>query len=675
MRLQDAVCTDGLFVREVEMVKSSDRSILADRNLAAWDCLAHNLRCDIGAWLLLMAALSIYRAFLAWPQLIQVSYLEMSHVMWMGARFDSVISTLAVLPTVTLAGIAYLLRRPLRARRIRHFILGPLIVISVIFYAANFEFHKVFGTQIDQRALALLEDRDGAVRATVWQAYHPIMTGSFALICGVSIAMTILALVNRVGPGLYFGRRSAALRFMFMFTFIIVTIGLLRGFSWGETPVRIRNAYVSQSVFLNRLIPSPYAFLWRAMEDRSLAIQAPSASELAQALAVQETAFGKPVGTGLDLNSRLSRLAHGSSAPARHIFLILLEGQHGFPLLPKYRSWGLFPGLADLADQGALFEKFLPTGRHTDNTLSALVAGALTPDFVLQTETGSHREFPTSIAPHFNRMGYRTGFFYGGYAGWERLDEFVLTQGFQFMQTAANMPDKTGNAWGVWDQHLFDHVLTQIEADKPSFSMILTTTNHSPFNLDDELLPKIEKLPEVAAGWDKETLKALFHEIYVDRQVTRFVHEASKRFPGSLFVITGDHTAYGASFTLPGADALDNLTVPLILTGDALPKQLRGRYTRPASHLDIAPTLYGLNAPTGFIYRSLGNDLFSKAGLEHGLGQDKIIIDGWIADVDGPDVSSIGASKSTPPTEALALARSHHGAARVISRAMLHERN
>ena len=664
-----------VFCQEVEIVKASDMSIPADRSSAAWDCFAHNVRRDMGAWLLLMAALSIYRAFLAWPQLIQVSYSEVAHVMWMGARFDSVISTLAVLPTAALAWIAYLLGRQLRTRRIRHFILGPLIVLHVIFYAANWQFYKIFGTQIDQRALALLEDRDGAVRATIWQAYHPIITGSLALIGGFLIAMIILALVNRVGPGLHFGRRSAVLRVMFVFTSIIAIIGLLRGFSWGETPVRIRNAYVSQSVFLNRLIPSPYAFLMKAMEDRSRAIEAPSAIELAQALAVQETVLGKPVGTGLELNSRLSRSAPGSSSPARHIFLILLEGQHGFPLLPKYRSWGLFPGLAGLADQGAFFEKFLPTGRHTDNTLSALVAGALAPDFVLQKETGSHREFPTSLAPHFNRMGYRTGFFYGGYAGWERLDEFVLAQGFQFLQTAANMPGKTGNAWGVWDHNLFDHVLTTIEAGRPSFSMILTTTNHSPFNLDDELLPKIEKLPEAAAGWDKETLKALFHEIYVDGQVTRFVHEASKRFPGSLFVITGDHTAYGANFTLPGADALDNLTVPLIFTGDALPKQLRGRYSRPASHLDIAPTLYGLNAPMGFLYRSLGNDLFSKAGLEHGLGQDKIIIDGWIADVDGPDVSSLGASKSSPPTEALALARSHHGAARVISRAMLHERN
>lgn len=657
------------------MEKSLDRSNAAARNLAAWDCFAHSLRGDIGAWLLLMAAFSLYRACLAWPQLIHVSSSEVASVMWMGARFDSVISTLAVLPTVVLAWIAYLLKRPMRTRRLRNFILGPLIVIHVIFYAVNWQFYRVFGSQIDQRALALLEDRDGAVRATVWQAYHPILTGSVALICGILIAVAILALVNRVGPGLHFGRRSAVLRLVFMLAGIIVTVGLLRGFSWGETPVRIRNAYVSQSASLNRLIPSPHAFLMRAMEDRNTAIQAPSASELMEALAVQETVYGQPVGSGPDWNSRLSRLARGSSPPARHIFLILLEGQHGFPLLPKYRSWGLFPGLAELADEGALFEKFIPTGRHTDNTLSALVAGALAPDFVLQTETGSHREFSTSLAPHFNQLGYRTGFFYGGYAGWERLDEFVLKQGFQFLQTSAHLPGVSGNAWGVWDQHLFDHVLKTVEADTPSFSMILTTTNHSPFNLDDELLPKNGRLPDVAASWDNETLKALLHERYVDKQVNRFVHEASKRFPGSLFVITGDHTSYGANFVLPGADALDNLTVPLIFTGDALPMELRGRYRRPASHLDIAPTLYGLTAPTGFVYRSMGDDLFSKVKLEHGLGQEAIIIDGWIADADGPDVSSIGAITSSPPAEALALARSHHKAARVITRAMLHEGN
>ena len=239
----------------------------------------------------------------------------------------------------------------------------------------------------------------------------------------------------------------------------------------------------------------------------------------------------------------------------------------------------------------------LPSGRQTDNTLGVLVAGTLTPDLVVLMDPGAHRELPTSTAPHFRRLGYTTRFFYGGYAGWGRLDEFVLGQGFERLHTASELPGAPGNAWGVWDAHLLDHVLATVDASQPSFNVILTTNNHSPFDLPESLLPPLPALPAQAPAWDTMTRRVLQHEMYVDREVSRFVDAASRRFPGALFVITGDHQAYAARYTLPHADPLHPMTVPLIFTGAGLPANLRGRHSHPASHMDIAPTLYALLAP------------------------------------------------------------------------------
>lgn len=285
-------------------------------------------------------------------------------------------------------------------------------------------------------------------------------------------------------------------------------------------------------------------------------------------------------------------------------------------------------------------------------------------------ESGAQRELPTSIAPHFERLGYDTHFFYGGYAGWQRLDEFVLPQGFQHLHSAGEMADKPGNAWGVWDGYLFDNVLSKIDPLKPSFSLILTTNNHSPFGVDERLLPELPPLPPEAAGWDEQTLTVLRHEMYVDREVTRFVREASRRFPHSLFVITGDHAAYGANYQLSGGTALDLLTVPIIFTGEGLPEAYRGRHERPASHLDIAPTLYELTAPAGFIYDAFGEDLLAPSGGRHALGQDKVLLrDGLVSTIDASVIAINGIAE--PPAEDVAFARSHHEAVRLISRAMI----
>lgn len=636
----------------------------------AWDEWAFSLRRDAVAWLSIMLWLSAYRCFIAWPQLTAVGPAEAIQALATGARFDSVIATLVLLPTIIIGGLSWLAGWPLNTRPVRTLVLWPFFLSTALIYAANYKFYLTMGTQLDQRVLAVLSDTDGAVRETIWQAHHPVEFLAIAVIGGGLAALSTLSIERRISRGTPSGQRNLVVQITMVLVLVALVVGLVRGFAWGQSPVRIRNAYVSQSAELNRLIPSPYAFWLSAMEDLTSDRAAPGVAELAQALGVQDEAFGRPHGSGIDITRRLDRKAAGASAAPEHIFLLLLEGQHGFPLLERYRAWGFYPGLSKLADEGAWFDLVLPSGRHTDNTLGALVAGTLSPGFVVLMESGAQRELPTSIAPHLKRLGYDTHFFYGGYAGWQRLDEFVLPQGFQHLHAAGEMADKPGNAWGVWDGYLFDNVLSKVDPLKPSFSLILTTNNHSPFGVDEHLLPELPQLPPEAAGWDEQTLTVLRHEMYVDREVARFVSEASRRFPHALFIITGDHTAYGANYLLPGGTALDLLTVPVIFTGESLPEAYRGRHHRPASHLDIVPTLYEITAPAGFVYDAFGENLFAPNGKGHALGQDKVLLRQGLASTIDASVIPINGFEE-PPAEDVAFARRHHEAVRLISRAMI----
>ena len=655
------------------MTGGADVSSNRDR---AWDEWTLGLRHDAVAWLCIMAWLFAYRCLIAWPEISTLPLEDSLRALLTGARFDSVIATIVVLPTIVIGGLSWLAGYRINLRPPRAILLWLFFVTSAMVYAGNYQFYQVMGTQLDQRVLAILSDDDGAVRTTVWQAHHPLWFLAIAIIMGAVAAFSTLVIVKRTRRGPPSGIRSKFGRIVMTICLVALVFGLVRGFAWGQSPIRIRTAYVSQSGELNRLIPSPFAFFLNALEDLSADRSAPSPAALAQALDIQDEALGRPPGTGTDIAQRLAREAPGAGAAPDHIFIILLEGQHGFPLMEKYRAWGFYPGLAKLADKGAWFDNVIPSGRQTDNTLGALVAGTLSPDFVILSESGAQRELPTSIAPHFRRLGYETHFFYGGYAGWQRLDEFVLPQGFQHLHSAGGMQGKPGNAWGVWDNHLFDDVLSRIDPSKPSFNFILTTNNHSPFNVDLSLLPPPPPLPPDARNWDEQTLMVLRHEMFVDREVKRFVSEASQRFPHSLFVITGDHAAYGANYQLPGDSPLELLTVPIIFAGDGLPTTLRGHYQRPASHLDIVPTIYDLIAPAGFVYAAFGENLLGTEKVDtgrHALGQDKVLLDGWLANTTDPQIDGILKGTDPPPKE-IDFARRHHEAVREISRAMIFDR-
>src|SRR5207244_12649240 len=136
-------------------------------------------------------------------------------------------------------------------------------------------------------------------------------------------------------------------------------------------------------------------------------------------------------------------------AKPRHVFVVILEGQHGFPLLPRYRDTGLAPELGKLAERGALAPSFVSAGPSTDTSLAAIVSGLLVPDLVLSHDERASAPFATSLAPHFRRLGYRTRVFYGGYLGWARLDLYLSGQGFEELYGAPDVGGAAGNAWGV----------------------------------------------------------------------------------------------------------------------------------------------------------------------------------------------------------------------------------
>ncbi|WP_301008589.1 LTA synthase family protein, partial [Helicobacter japonicus] len=160
--------------------------------------------------------------------------------------------------------------------------------------------------------------------------------------------------------------------------------------------------------------------------------------------------------------------------------------------------------------------------------------------------------------------------------------------------------------WGAYDHYLYSLVRDNVfkHRNTPSFNMILTTSNHPPYDVPLEQfkvpLDEIKKFL-VDGKYRKQDEQLLGHIWYQDKMITRFIQEISQVLPDSLFVITGDH--YDREY-IRNKDSLKvRNTIPLIIYSPALEIK---KHTNIGSHIDIVPSIVELVAPKDYVYRSFG---------------------------------------------------------------------
>ncbi len=567
---------------------------------------------------------------------------ELARVFFTSLRFDVATAAVWVLPTFLLALAVLLLPLGRALDRLRRAVACAYTVVAMFIFGADLVFFSEYNDQFNQHVFGLFHDDTTAILITVWKSYHPVpvlLAAGSAAWLGMQLVRRWLAhtpsWLTRVAhiPGL--GRRIAITIALFFFMAAMARGGTL----WGE-PIRLKHAFVADSLFLNRTVLNPFTALSKAVETKLLAERSggdaafwPEA-DLTGAVRLAREMHGlapEPLGRRLDDN--LTVTARGSATPPRHVFLILLESHDGWTVLPEYRRFGLSPQLSSLADRGVYFRNFLPSASGTIGSMNALMTGIPETGLNINYETTAARAYPTAVAETFRRLGYKTRFFYGGYLSWQRLDSFAMAQGFDEVWGGGSMVDDhtPTNEWGVSDQYLFDFVGKRVTDDVPSFNFILTTSNHPPYDLDlDALGFPLKALPEPLRATKSDTLRVLGHLWYTDRETGRFVAETEERLSAPLFAITGDHTTR-LQIKFPGDSVFEQVGVPFILYGPAVLGEQRGERRTAGAHIDIAPTLYELSAPAGFPYAAFGRDLFTKPAPSYGFGDRFVIGEDLIA--------------------------------------------
>lgn len=351
----------------------------------------------------------------------------------------------------------------------------------------------------------------------------------------------------------------------------------------------------------------------------------------------------------------------------KHIFLIVGESIPQWSLDDIYRPLHVCDGLWRFKEDEhtAQIVDFLPAGNVSRPSIVSLMSGVYDAAMELNEREAFWRQpLPTSFPAQMKRLGYDTVYWYGGNASYGNFNHFGKAQGFDRVESASVFcGPRAPKTWvGVYDHVFLEKVAELIgETDRPTFHFIYTTSNHGPYKMEKELLDyDPEKvMPDVGDDLkkDKERNKELATYRYSDKAIFNFVDEMKKRYPQSLFIITGDHSnLFGnlrnTSLIHRDYTLRDTYQTVCLFQHPQIHKNfftaVRG------SHMSIMPTIIEAIAPKGFTYYSLEPSLFETSPRA------VITPYQWMDDMYTGDVRQQYAEPTKPSAEPVAKAERTH---------------
>lgn len=498
-----------------------------------------------------------------------------------------------------------------------------VLFITTLLFIARFPFYQQFHSGFNQMIFTAMHEDVYALFISLIEEFHLPLKLCIVVLLVCVLNYIFNKFIDKKWGFFKWSKLKSKYRLIILLigVYLLATLSLYGGgWSW-KSGVNWENAGITNDTFLNESILDDYQSIYRAYANQmrmeacnGLSFSAQNVRDLAKSLTNKDG--------GNDLSIYLAKEATGAKIEKpKHIFVIVSESYANWPLLDKYSNLHIADNMKKIiAEDDTIYTShMLPSGSSTVGALMTMVTGMANSNLYLTTMPEAlANPYITATAPQMKNLGYETSFWYAGPATWENIQEFTLAQGFDNFYSRGNIdPNATGSVWGADDEYLYDAIFKQIDDNKMTFSVILNTSNHSPFNIDLEkegfdASKVIEGLPDKEKN-NQELIKELGHFWYADKMASDFINKVKAKYPDSLFIFVGDHADRYNIDKVP--TMYERYSVPLIITGkgiqkDLLPEDMAG------SQIDIIPTVIDLIAPEGFTYYSVGKSL-----SENKLGQ------------------------------------------------------
>ena len=317
-----------------------------------------------------------------------------------------------------------------------------------------------------------------------------------------------------------------------------------------------------------------------------------------------------------------------------HVILLVMESWGYYGLQFQKPEFDLIGGMKKHFEADLLNIQMQSATGATTGSLSCLLAGIpQRPISAFMTENEYLKTgLSTSPAATYKAQGYQTHFVYGGNPGWRDMNKFALTQGFDVVEGEIDVEKKLVGAgletagrhdWGVYDEDVFKFIeLTLKDATKPQMMVVMTTTNHPPYELPKTAIDHkldLDKFPEKNLLIDLKLAASRFSTFRYSSDALSDFLDRLKSNPDlnskSIIAATADHTFWIKNFT--NTETFMRAAVPFYVH---LPTEIKNQMSVEqlsnfkqslASHQDIWPTLYELSLPKT-TYQTFGRSLFEN---------------------------------------------------------------
>lgn len=616
-----------------------------------WNRIFSHFQKEVKLFLSLLGILTLIRIVLLmtfYGYIVQESSLkDVFKCLIVGAKFDCRYALLGVAPLLVL-GVFFCCTKKL-SHLLNSIRLGwgwILMTLTIVMGVVNVGFFFEYREQFNHWIFGLLYDDLQAILLTIWHHYPVVWIAACIAVGSYFVFRILKRWLAQPFINMAF-LDSARLAWIIKVVLILLMIFLVKCASTltlGLNSLRIRDTRISNNVLLNSLVCNPYFSLYKAIKQHKrcknfftgLSTFLPDRNLRNALLKI----YPKGPQEASNIDDWIAHTVKTSTPKERpeHIFVIIMESQDNWPLQDNYADIPIAPNLREFKKNGIYVGAFLSAGENTIAALGTIITGIPEVGLTSGYSALAKKPLSSSIAQPFKELGYTTNFFYGGRLRWQDIGDLALNQKFDHVYGCESITYTTpGNEWGADDGDFLNSILEkQQDATQPSFNLIMTTSNHDPHTVDLKRegcpLGDIESALQ-KRGWKQRssTVNLLGHSWYGDKCVGDFVKAMNKHQPKSLFAITGDH--YCRHYLHDQQTIFERRTVPFILYGPEVLKNVTIHHTPAGAHIDIVPTLIELIAPKGFKYWSMGKNLLDPNTCQIGFGANSIITPNYIFDI------------------------------------------
>jgi phosphoglycerol transferase MdoB-like AlkP superfamily enzyme len=305
-------------------------------------------------------------------------------------------------------------------------------------------------------------------------------SGSSPIALCISIGVVMLA------AGIYIGEKlivynytppKLALPYKLAYSLftILLNLFLMRG-GLQETPINQSMAYFSNKQILNQsalntewnLFDNIYENL-RAAHNPYLYFTPKTADSLSRSLYIANT----------------DSTIHILKTKRPNVVIIQLESFTADVIESLGGDKGVCPNFEKFIKSGVLFDSVYAAGDRTDKGIVAILSGFPSQATRTIVTDNSKQEKLPALSLTLKDAGYHTSYFYGGEDEYMNFKSYMLTHRIDHITSEWSFPhDKRDSKWGVNDGTLLqNHIDYLNEEDRPFFSLLMTLTNHEPFDM------------------------------------------------------------------------------------------------------------------------------------------------------------------------------------------------